>query len=107
MPAPKWSPTAPGLVEDPESGVYYFGERQTLKTIYNGKYSDCVAAALPRGTIGSGDKTGFVVGSCEVSRARGEIGRIVTIWEGSEGSILPLDEFSLRPQDLNPATEKK
>lgn len=107
MPAtPTWVPAAPGLKEDPESGEINYGAIQTLTQIYNGKYADCVAGALAKGTAGSGDTAGYIVQSSKVTKSRGEIGRLVIVWEGYTGSILPADEFGLTDQDLNPATEK-
>lgn len=103
---PKWVPSAPGLKEDPESGEKVFADRQTFTQIYNGKYADCDAAVVPKGTIGSGATTGYIVQSCRLTKSRGEIGRLVLIWEGFTGSVLPADEFGLNPQDLNPAVEK-
>lgn len=104
--APTWVPASPALVEDPESGELNFGDRQTITTIYSGKYDDCVADALPKGTAGSGDLSGYYVSSCRVTRSKGEIGRLITVWEGYSGIIIPGDKFGLRAEDLNPAVEK-
>ncbi len=109
MPAsPKWVPASPGLVETPDSGEYNFGDTQTYTQKYNGKYADCVASALPKGTVGSGDTAGYIVQSCKVTKASGLRGLIVIVWEGFGGGsgVLPEDQFGLDPQDLQPATEK-
>lgn len=109
MPAtPKWVPNAPGLVEDAASGEYSFADTQTFTQIYNGRYADCVAGAVPKGTVGSGATAGYIVQSCKVTKAGGERGRLMIVWEGygGGGGVLPEDEFGLDPQDLNPATEK-
>ena len=107
MPAtPTWVPSAPGLKEDPDSGELNFGAIQTYTQIYGGKYADCLAGALPKGTVGSGATAGYIIQSCRVTKTKGEIGRLVLVWEGYTGSILPADEFGLSPTDLAPATEK-
>lgn len=109
MPAtPTWRPESPGLVEVPESGEYNLAESQTFTQIFTGKYEDCVAGALAKGTYGSGDTEGYMVQSCRVSRDRGLIGKLVIVWVLIEitGENLPADEFGLNPQDQSPATER-
>lgn len=109
-PTPIWKPSSPGLIEQPESGRIVLGETATLVKIYRGKYADCFAGALPRGTIGaSGITTGLIVQNSEVQPERGA-SRLIINWGGfsdtGSGAVLPADEFDLEPVELNPAVEK-
>lgn len=110
MPAtPKWVPSAPALEETPDSGSYELSETGTIFVQkYNGKYADVVAAAIPAGTIGTGDASGFVLKTCTVTKSRGEIGLLTLKWGGwgTDEDLIPGDRFGLRPTDLNPAVEK-
>lgn len=112
-PTPIWKPSAPGLIEQPESGKITFAETATLTKVYKGKYADCFAGTLPRGTIGSsGITTGLIVQNCEVTPERGGAARLQIVWGGfsdtggGPGTIVPADEFDLDPFELNPAVEK-
>ena len=112
-PTPIWKPSAPGLIEQAESGKITFAETATLTKVYKGKYADCFAGTLPRGTIGSsGITTGLIVQNCEVTPERGGAARLQIVWGGfsdtggGPGTIVPADEFDLDPFELNPAVEK-
>lgn len=109
MPA---SPTWKGysaLFEAADSGQYELSETITYTQIRYGLYTDCVAALVYKGTVGSGALATYLVKSCTVTKSRGNVGKMVTVWEQATyggGAVLPADEFSLTPNDQNPATEK-
>lgn len=108
MPA---SPTWKGysaLFEAADSGQYQLAETITYTQIRYGLYSDCVAALVYKGTVGTGGLSTYLVKSCTVTKSRGNVGKMVTVWEQASyggGAVLPADEFSLTPQDLNPSVE--
>lgn len=112
MPAvPTWSPAAPALVELANSGEINFDDVATFTQMYSGKYDDCVDAALPKGTAGSGDTAGLYVKTCNVKKSRGEIGTLTIIWsgysgDGGSGEQIPGDEYGLEPFEINPPLER-
>ena len=105
---PTWKGTT-ALFEGPESGIYAFDESRTYTQIRFGPYDACVSALVYRGTIGTGSLSTYGVKSCTVTKQKGGVGKMVTVWEQwsyGGGSVLPADEFALSPQDLNPSVEK-
>ena len=113
-PTPIWIPSAPGLIEQPESGQIKFAEVATLTKVYKGKYADCWAAVLPKGTVGSsGVTTGLIVQTSDVTPERGGVAKLTIVWGGLSstgggggGPIVPADEFSIDPFELNPNVER-
>lgn len=96
------------LAEDPGSPQTVLGESVVRTRTYRGTYALCAASALPRGTLGTGDETGFSVRQCTYAREKGDRGILVIEWEATAGSALPAppDEFSLEPFDINPRVER-
>ena len=103
------------LQEVPESGMLEISDRITFTTIYEGKHSDCLTAALFKGVYGSSgpvwNLTGYRVLTCTVTKTRGAHGRLTTVWEGRTSGVssgpgtsptLPEDTFDLSPAELNP-----
>lgn len=108
MPDPDWRGPTNQLIEDPTSPQITYADKATRVRTYRGLHSLCVASALPKGTVGTGDEAGYIVASSVVTRERGRIGRLVITWEaggeggGDSGVSLPPDEFSFSPFELNP-----
>lgn len=108
--APKWVPSAPPLIAQPESDAIDLDDSGTLTQTFKGKYADCKAGALFKGTAGSGDTAGLLVKKCSVRRERGQIGILTIEWGGYTGGDpedpkLPADTFSLQPIEQNPNLE--
>jgi hypothetical protein len=79
-----------------------------LVDIFKGPYEVCLANFLPRGSIGAGDREGWVVASCQIENKQG-IGTMTIRWDagGPDGYMPePCDEFELMPEELYPKTEK-
>src|SRR5262245_26533872 len=98
------------LFEAVDSGRVERAEKTTLTKVYWGDYPDCLDGSLPKGTVGGGLYTGYVVRQSTVDRLRGDVGRLTIIWEagGPDGDVdlLPPDRANLQSQDLNPSAEK-
>lgn len=105
---PTWRPNSPGLIEAPDSPSFVFAERITKTRSYGGRFEDCAAFAVAKGTIGTGEEVGYWVARCEVTRQPGAAGRLVIAWEAISGDLgyqLPPDEFGIEPFEANPALE--
>jgi hypothetical protein len=108
MPAsPKYVPASPGLKEAPNSGRVELGEQQRYFQIFVGKYTDCLAAVVYKGTVGSGGVIdGLIAENCTVDKTRGEAAALTITWLGFGGATnLPADTFSLQPSEQNPNME--
>lgn len=98
------------LVEQPDSPQYKFGDRSTCVRTFKGLHSLCLTSAVGKGTIGTGDMTGWVVSECEVRREPKQVGTLVITYEaassGGTGALtVPPDEVGLVPFDTNPRVE--
>lgn len=97
------------LIEQPNSGGIKYGERLQITKIYKGKLADCIADALARGTVGTGDLAGFVVAESTVTPERGGLGVLTIVWEsGGSGASTPLpsDEVQVTPTNQSPRVER-
>ena len=104
-----WKGPTNGLVMQPNSPALTFGDRVKAVDIYKGPQNLCAANMIPRGTFGLGFRAGWVCTQSAVATERGLIGTLTIEWEaGGAGAIAPLPAggFSLRPQELNPRTER-
>ena len=111
--APIWKGLPGGaLTETPESGGLVMAERCTYTQALRGRKSDAYTFALahPRGSqwyLSLGDSFGeglFYVEDCNVATDKGGKGTVTTkyVYLG----IVPPDEFSLPPFEVNPALQK-
>lgn len=110
MPSPKWIGPTDQLLEMPDSPDYNLSSGNTRCTrSYMGQYNLAVASILPRGTIGTGDMSGWNVIECRATRSRGAVGKLVITYApygAASGFALPPDVFSITPFEVNPALEK-
>lgn len=93
----------------PESPKLQYTDRVRATDIYMGVQSVCAANMLPRGTFGSGFRSGWVVNQCSVETMRGGIGRMTIEWEAGGTSAtqpLPVGNGKLMPQELYPKIER-
>jgi len=108
MPQPIVIPSSPGLVESEDSPQIELSERIRKRRTFRGKFADCLAAMLPRGTLTGGDDAGFRVASCSLQKSTGGMGVLVFELEGvspASGMQLPPDEVSVTPLDVSPRVE--
>lgn len=103
--AATWKGPTTSLVEDVDSPTTTFGDGITRTRIYHGLYTLCAASVLGKGTIGTGDETGFRVKTCTFTRERGNIGRLEIVWEitdwsAGEGAPIPEPTFELQHRDI-------
>lgn len=108
---PIWKGTPPGsLVETPGSGALKLAERVTLTKNYEGRLADCYTYAflVPRGTYSMFSLNGilrpFVVEEASVATDRGSKGAVTVTWLLQ--SVVPPDEHSVVPFEVNPPTER-
>lgn len=111
-PAPKspvWVGNNTTLVELANSGEKVFGDKVRLVKRYSSTYAVCLAAALSKGTTGSGGTAGYRVSQSTVTKDRGGMGFLTIDWEAnssSSGADLPPDEYGLLPFEVNPRLEQ-
>jgi uncharacterized protein (DUF2147 family) len=97
------------LTVSPNSGELELGDRTTLTDIYTGPYAHCYAAALPRGTFGTGGRSGWVCSKSNVTPDRGTKATLTIVWEAAgsnSGMSLPGSDFDLQAQELYPKIER-
>jgi hypothetical protein len=101
---------AVALVEQPGSGKMAFADRVTWQRIFRGPIELCRASVLRRGTFGTGDSLGWVIGSCTLETEPRGIGLITYNWElggpAANPAFAPLDEFDCEIMELNPKVER-
>lgn len=110
MATPTWKGPTDQLVEANNSPSYQVGERIIKVRTYHGLFSHCesVLPDFSRGTAGSGDEDGYVVGAATLNKIRGGSGQLAVQWEASastSGYVLPPDEVSVSPDNINPRLE--
>jgi len=104
-----WKGPTNALVLQPNSPKLTYGDRVKAVDIYKGPQSLCAASMLPRGTFGTGFRTGWVVTQSEVVTDRGYIGTLNIEWEAGgayASQPLPVGTFDLTPQELYPKIER-
>jgi hypothetical protein len=95
-----------GLVETPKSGKLEMSDRSTLTGVYEGKITDAWTYALihPRGLPITVNGFPCYVDSCTVDSDKGWRGIVTVVFCRTD--ILPPDEFSITPVEVNPAVER-
>lgn len=98
------------LTEHKTSPRYEFSSRNTCTKILEGVLAVCLSTAPARGTFGTGDQAGYRVERSTVEPLGNGFGRLTIIYEaggdGASDSLLPADEYSAEPFEVNPAVEK-
>jgi hypothetical protein len=104
-----WKGPTNALVLQPDSPRLVYGDRVKAIDIYKGMQSLCAASMVPRGTFGSGLRSGWVCNQCTCDTSRGDIGTLTIEWEagGSDADQpLPTGDFTLQPQEIYPKIER-
>ncbi len=109
MPLILWRGPTNALVLQPNSPRLTYGDRVKAVDVYKGPQSLCVTSMIPRGTFGTGYRTGWVCTQSEVLTERGTIGTLTLEWEAGGYNAtqpLPVGSFSMDPQELYPKVER-
>jgi len=104
-----WKGPTNALVMQPNSPALTYGDRVKAVDVYKGPQPLCAASMIPRGTFGTGFRTGWVCTQSAVATERGGIGTLTIEWEAGGSAAtqpLPAGSFSLDPQELYPKIER-
>lgn len=104
-PTPIWKGYS-GLIEQPDSGGLKLSDRAVWSFSYRGTraHAYAYAAAHTRGTMGTVDGVSCFVEDCSISIDRGAVATVIVQW--CRIDILPPDEFSITPVEVNPPITK-
>lgn len=94
------------LISGPESGQLHLGERGIWTFVYRGTLGDAQSYAIshPRGTMGTILGVACYVDDVSVASEKGGVGAVTVKWCRTD--VLPPDEFSITPLEVNPPIVK-
>lgn len=100
----------PCLTPTKAFGAMAIADRCTVTDTYTGPVWLCEQSQLPRGTFGSGFRSGWVVTGCSTAPQGAGICQLTINWElggpGANPAWKPLETFSLEVMELNPRVER-